>query len=222
MNSVIEKITLYDFFGYLLPGMTFLSLLAVSFFCYFGTSMPQALSNCNSILITLFLLWGFLCGIILSELARRILNGIEKAFFKETYEEKAVRSAGIDESQMNKLLKKTGIINSKSASRKKDIVSYLPMIYADIQTDDKYKRIHNYASSETMYKNLAAALFFGGMPEFIFLLLSEYHTCLKVVVILIWLASVMVLILRYYRFRLKKYVYSILWFVDKYKGENDN
>lgn len=49
-----------------------------------------------------------------------------------------------------------------------DLLNYLPMIYGTVQSDEKYKRLHNYASSETMYKNLTAAVLLGGIPEILF------------------------------------------------------
>ena len=62
MNSIIEKITLYDFFGYLIPGSVFMSLLSVRIIQEVGSDVLTDLQNFKSQLTVFFLLWSFLSG----------------------------------------------------------------------------------------------------------------------------------------------------------------
>ncbi|MDN0042859.1 hypothetical protein [Mediterraneibacter glycyrrhizinilyticus] len=78
MSSIIEKITLYDFFGYLIPGSLFTSLLCFRGIQEFGNSIAEELSEYKSELLLLFFLWAFLFGLLLSEAARIIADFIER------------------------------------------------------------------------------------------------------------------------------------------------
>lgn len=75
--------------------------------------------------------------------------------------------------------------------------------------DTNYNRIHNYASAETMYKNLALAV---GMV----ILGIEKMLTLKLVFVL--RVGVVVLIRRCVRFADKKAQYSLVGFMEKYSG----
>ena len=98
-----------------------------------------------------------------------------------------------------------------------DPLKYLPAVYGIVQSDEAYKRIHNYASSETMYKNLSAAVLFGGLIEILYLIHTVQATW-SCGIIAVWLLSVALLMHRYYRFKIKKYAYSLIWFIEKYQS----
>ena len=83
MSSIIEKITLYDFFGYLIPGSLFASLLCVRVLHEFGNQMPAEVHGYETEGLVLFLLWSFLFGLLLSEVARIISDFIDRVWLKD-------------------------------------------------------------------------------------------------------------------------------------------
>lgn len=217
MNSIIEKITLYDFFGYLIPGSVFMSLLSVRIIQEVGSDVLTDLQNFKSQLTVFFLLWSFLSGLILSELARVISDFVDKRGLKDTYVNSVKKAANIDESMLKEAIKKSKLVENGDLIQNTNLLNYLPMIYGTVQSDEKYKRLHNYASSEIMYKNLTVAVFLGGIPEILFLPQKLQGWSMKGIFV-VWILSVILLMHRYYRFRIKKSVYSLIWFVEKYQN----
>ena len=217
MNSIIEKITLYDFFGYLIPGSVFMSLLLVRLIQELGSDGLTDLKDFKSQLTVLFLLWSFLSGLILSELARVISDFVDKRGLKDTYVNSVKKAANIDESMLKEAIKKSKLVENGDLIQNTNLLNYLPMIYGTVQSDEKYKRLHNYASSETMYKNLTAAVLLGGIPEILFLP-QKLQCGIIAGIVVVWIFSVILLMRRYYRFRIKKSAYSLIWFIEKYQS----
>ena len=217
MNSIIEKITLYDFFGYLIPGSVFMSLLLVRLIQELGSDGLTDLKDFKSQLTVLFLLWSFLSGLILSELARVISDFVDKRGLKDRYVNSVKKTANIDGSMLKEAIKKSKLVENGDLIQNTNLLNYLPMIYGTIQSDEKYKRLHNYASSETMYKNLTAAVLLGGIPEILFLP-QKLQCGIIAGIVVVWIFSVILLMRRYYRFRIKKSAYSLIWFIEKYQS----
>ena len=217
MNSIIEKITLYDFFGYLIPGSVFMSLLLVRLIQELGSDGLTDLKDFKSQLTVLFLLWSFLSGLILSELARVISDFVDKRGLKDRYVNSVKKAANIDESMLKEAIKKSKLVENGDLIQNTDLLNYAPMIYGTVQSDEKYKRLHNYASSETMYKNLTAAVLLGGIPEILFLP-QKLQCGIIAGIVVVWIFSVILLMRRYYRFRIKKSAYSLIWFIEKYQS----
>ena len=217
MNSIIEKITLYDFFGYLIPGSVFMSLLLVRLIQELGSDGLTDLKDFKSQLTVLFLLWSFLSGLILSELARVISDFVDKRGLKDRYVNSVKKAANIDGSMLKEAIKKSKLVENGDLIQNTDLLNYLPMIYGTVQSDEKYKRLHNYASSETMYKNLTAAVLLGGIPEILFLP-QKLQCGIIAGIVVVWIFSVILLMRRYYRFRIKKSAYSLIWFIEKYQS----
>lgn len=217
MNSIIEKITLYDFFGYLIPGSVFMSLLLVRIIQELGSDGLTDLKDFKSQLTVLFLLWSFLSGLILSELARVISDFVDKRGLKDRYVNSVKKAANIDESMLKEAIKKSKLVENGDLIQNTNLLNYLPMIYGTVQSDEKYKRLHNYASSETMYKNLTAAVLLGGIPEILFLP-QKLQCGIIAGIVVVWILSVILLMRRYYRFRIKKSAYSLIWFIEKYQS----
>ena len=217
MNSIIEKITLYDFFGYLIPGSVFMSLLSVRFIQEQGSDVLTDFQDFKSQVTVLFLLWSFLSGLILSELARMISDFVDKRGLKNRYVNSVKSVANIDEPVLKEAMKKSKLVENGILVQDINLLKYLPMIYGAVQSDEKYKRLHNYASSETMYKNLTAAVFFGGIPEILFLF-QKLQGWIMTGIFAVWIFSVILLMHRYYRFRIKKAAYSLIWFIEKYQS----
>ena len=220
MNSIIEKITLYDFFGYLIPGTVFMSLLLVRLIQELGSDGLTDLKDFKSQLTVLFLLWSFLSGLILSELARVISDFADKRGLKDRYVNSVKKTANIDGSMLKEAIKKSKLVENGDLIQNTDLLNYLPMIYGTVQSDEKYKRLHNYASSETMYKNLTAAVLLGGIPEILFLP-QKLQCGIIAGIVVVWILSVILLMRRYYRFRIKKSAYSLIWFIEKYQRGNE-
>lgn len=217
MNSIIEKITLYDFFGYLIPGSVFMSLLLVRLIQELGSDGLTDLKDFKSQLTVLFLLWSFLSGLILSELARVISDFADKRGLKDRYVNSVKKTANIDGSMLKEAIKKSKLVENGDLIQNTNLLNYLPMIYGTVQSDEKYKRLHNYASSETMYKNLTAAVLLGGIPEILFLP-QKLQCGIIAGIVVVWILSVILLMRRYYRFRIKKSAYSLIWFIEKYQS----
>lgn len=217
MNSIIEKITLYDFFGYLIPGSVFMSLLLVRLIQGLGSDGLTDLKDFKSQLTVIFLLWSFLSGLILSELARVISDFVDKRGLKDRYVNSVKKAANIDESMLKEAIKKSKLVENGDLIQNTNLLNYLPMIYGTVQSDEKYKRLHNYASSETMYKNLTAAVLLGGIPEILFLP-QKLQCGIIAGIAVVWIFSVILLMRRYYRFRIKKSAYSLIWFIEKYQS----
>lgn len=217
MNSIIEKITLYDFFGYLIPGSVFMSLLLVRLIQELGSDGLTDLKDFKSQLTVLFLLWSFLSGLILSELARVISDFADKRGLKDRYVNSVKKTANIDGSMLKEAIKKSKLVENGDLIQNTDLLNYLPMIYGTVQSDEKYTRLHNYASSETMYKNLTAAVLLGGIPEILFLP-QKLQCGIIAGIVVVWILSVILLMRRYYRFRIKKSAYSLIWFIEKYQS----
>lgn len=217
MNSIIEKITLYDFFGYLIPGSVFMSLLLVRLIQGLGSDGLTDLKDFKSQLTVIFLLWSFLSGLILSELARVISDFVDKRGLKDTYVNSVKKAANIDGSMLKEAIKKSKLVENGDLIQNTNLLNYLPMIYGTVQSDEKYKRLHNYASSETMYKNLTAAVLLGGIPEILFLP-QKLQCGIIAGIVVVWILSVILLMRRYYRFRIKKSAYSLIWFIEKYQS----
>lgn len=216
MSSIIEKITLYDFFGYLIPGSLFTSLLCFRGIQEFGNSIAEELSEYKSELLLLFFLWAFLFGLLLSEAARIIADFIERRWLTNRYVSRIRVAANIDLVILGTVIQKSGLADNAVIDKDAALERYLPAIYGVVQSDEKYKRVHNYASSETMYKNLSAAVFFGGLIEIIYLF-QRYQEGWIWGIITVWVLSAVLLMHRYYRFRIKKYAYSLIWFTEKYQ-----
>ena len=217
MSSIIEKITLYDFFGYLIPGSLFASLLCLRALPEFGNQVLEELQGYETECLVLFLLWGFLFGLLLSETARIILDFIDKVWLEDKYAERIRKVAHVDTSALINAIQKSGITETPLTGEGADPLKYLPAVYGIVQSDEAYKRIHNYASSETMYKNLSAAVLFGGLIEILYLIHTVQATW-SCGIIAVWLLSVALLMHRYYRFKIKKYAYSLIWFIEKYQS----
>ena len=75
MSTVIEKITLYDFFGYLIPGITFETLLCIAYLVSLGGEAAMRtvtqMSGIGGSLYIFFFLMGYVLGLLLSEIAAR-------------------------------------------------------------------------------------------------------------------------------------------------------
>lgn len=225
MNSVIEKVTLYDFFGYLIPGLTFLLLAWAGPVAEYEELQELIKSNTGTV-VSVSLLAGFVCGIILSEAFRLVCDicaYIMKKYFLKKGKVRKDELAAIEEATgINKEILQKAIECSGYTRRCAGSGKILSVMYGNIQSDERYKRIHNYASSEVLGKNLAAAVLTGGLTEGLWmrmsgdLVLPGSTLCM---ISVIWICIFLLLIRRYRKFKRKKECYAVIWFVQKYAAE---
>ncbi len=238
MDSILEKITLYDILGYFFPGSAFLLLL----FCGRNTVEEDALElmaqwNGNmAVLYLAFIIAAYLAGVMLSEVSewiQWILGKLAAAFRKIIWTRlQHVRRMqwfvnmcrpwmdngfGYFEGQIAKALVRSGIDKSEAAviadiQNGKELY-YKKYIYGNIQGSSDYKRIHSYASAYIMYRNTASALLFG-----VFLLWSVYGIRSGFCHGMLWLG--VLLAVRSIRFMKKKKRYALIWFMEKYSEGN--
>jgi len=225
MESMLEKITLYDILGYLFPGIILLLMILLG-------GMPKEtqefmawwdISNSRTVLYLIFVLAGYLTGVVLSELneliqlmckkpvswikgtpvGQRLLANdrqtAEMTVFFQTQLAQALRNSGISED--------AGIIEQRLQTG--EGAYYYKYVYGAIQGSPDHKRLHSYASACVMYKNMAAAILCGS-----FILFFKFHVngyfCVAGILVSIILG------IRSGRFKGKKNQYALIWFLEKY------
>lgn len=217
MDSVVEKITLYDLLGYMIPGSLFLIMLYHG--CIF--KITEDASNTYEIIIC-----SYVCGMAISEVARWIskairvgldnmnssrISGVAKHFpgTKAYYDD---LENGIGSAVIKKALQHSKLVENHIGSENL-VPKYAKTMYSDIQTDPKYKRIHNYASAEVMYKNIAFAAFLGSVMTFGICFLKQDN---KAIIIAAEIVVCIIFFIRWTRFEKKKEIYTVLWFIEKH------
>lgn len=143
MDSVFEKITLYDLFAYFVPGFVFMCLICVSFSPGLLTHYdPVVWDGLTGYVTFAFFVFDYVAGIAISSVTDFLCNKIfrKPEEIDEIGLKRALLNSGL---QLDEI---TGIGEGKQPIPQ-NIALY---IYADIQADSNYKRIHNYASSENL------------------------------------------------------------------------
>ena len=211
----------YDLLGYTVPGLTFLVMASFRWYLQIPVEKLEQYSNYEGYIGVGFFVCSYICGIAISEIARFFLESVfqkKKWFCSETCMSDLGKKLGMD--SIRKALQKSGLI-TKDISQNQISDEYIQLMYSDIQTDTNYKRIHNYASAEVMYKNMTFALFFGSASAF---LISIYFKSFAEdwVVSVVGVFLAIVFIRRRKRFDEKKKQYTVEWFVKKYNGKEKN
>lgn len=210
MDSVFEKITLYDLFAYFVPGVIFMCLTCVSFMPeIFVHYVPAAWDGMTGYVVFVFLIFSYVLGIAISSLTeflcRKIFRKPEE--IDETGLKRALLNSGLQPDEI------TGIGEGKQPTPQ-NIALY---IYADIQSDSNYKRIHNYTSSENLYRNLFGAFLMSGLLTGLLGSLEDWAMLEQMTYLYVWEAVMAIIFLfRWKRFRKKKMEYAVRWFVGKY------
>lgn len=204
MGSVVEKITLYDILGYVMPGSLIVLTIGGRFIVSGGKEVISLYESFSGFITYGFILLSFICGILVSELGRIVIQG------------KAEKNFSVPDAVVRKALANAKVIKSENETVK--IEDYIRYMYSDIQSDSNYKRIHNYASAEVMCKNLTVAVLFSAIAA------STYDGllfCERGLIILFGMALAFLLWHRYRRFDQKKQNYAVSWYVEKYiSGSN--
>lgn len=223
MDGVLEKITLYDILGYLVPGSLLMMLILVG-----GIGREKMLSYLESwgdykgVLYFAFLLLSYLVGIVLSEvmawfwkwkLFKVLVQKIRKSLRKENKIFEMIPTE-----QIVIALENSGIsedrVSLKSQVENSFMERYFSYVYGIIQKCDDCKRIHNYASAYVLYKNVAGALMCGGIVVLINNIENGWIGILCIVMSVVF-------VIRGVEFQDKKNGYAIIWFVEKFTSKID-
>lgn len=143
MEKLLEKITLYDFLGFTLPG----SILTYTLYCCTSELPREMIQAIHNVWIkaAAFLMVSYVCGICLSELSKCMIKALQ-TIFKPSSPANSQIDAAIQQ-YLQSFLKTNNSLSLEEETA-------IRMIYAIIQTDPKYQRVHNYNSMKSLYKNL--------------------------------------------------------------------
>lgn len=220
MDGVLEKITLYDILGYLVPGSLLMMLILG------GIGQEKMLSYLNQwgdykgALYFTFLLISYLVGIALSEAmawvwnCKRFMALVQKVRKCLKKENKILE--GISTEQIVNALEKSGISVDKDLvkSQADFMEHYFSYMYGIIQKSDNYKRAHNYASAYVLYKNVTGALILGGIVVLFNNIENGWIGILCIVMSVVFM-------IRGVKFQDKKNGYTVIWFVEKFTNKID-
>ena len=220
MESLLEKITLYDLLGYMFSGCILNLMILLGLYQQYSSEMEKIYEDYEGGLTFAFFLISYLAGILLSEISEFINTWIKKLLKKVKMSGSigGMEETGASEEELAAALVSSGIMERPDKIKEKINSQgwqvYMKYMYGLLQSDERYRRIHNYASIVVLCKNVSMALVSG----MLFLLL--YRSCSFILGTAI-LLSVVVLIRRGVRFKKKKDTYTIVWFIDKYKVNSD-
>lgn len=215
--EVLQKITIYDLLGYTVPGSILIGIMEI---CFYEPGVKTILNTYGKQLgyiCAVTILLGYVMGMVLAELGKIVfcpINCIVDQQRNKDGHNEAVR-IGIDE--IKKALIKSGLDEKQfqvNLNEKELVKKYSGYMFADLQTDSKYSRIHNYASSELVCGNMTLTLLVAGI------LLYIHKTCwIDVEKGVMYIAAIILLAARYELQRTRKEDYVVDWFVQKYNGK---
>lgn len=210
--EVLQKITIYDLLGYTVPGTILVGVLEICF--VFSKISLQEYGEYIGYICAGTILLGYAMGIAISELTGIIFPIIS-------------RLAGIDS---NREIENIGcpiitkaLINAKIIEKNgekltaDDIKKYYNYMYACVQADTNCSRIHNYASSTLVCKNLSMVFFISTilLCNFGADIISKtgLSTC---IFIAIGFSMSILFAKRWQKQKVHKDAYMLDWFVQKY------
>lgn len=194
--ELLEKITLYDLLGYTLPGCILLYVLGV-----FET--PGSEAGFFSVLV--FIVIGYVTGILISEASAWLTGG---KIISEKLRRTAEKKIKPDPETVKRALMKANVLPDPAPAADMDLVwNYFAVMYADIQIDGSYSRIHNYASAVPLYKNMAVV---SAVCIVAYALRQQWIFCA------VSAAAAVLFVHRWRRFEIKKILYTVSWYAQKY------
>lgn len=218
MSTVIEKVTLYDILGYLIPGIVFEILIGLEITLEFLLknedmwrleSIEKYIIDMNGVVILILIVLGYCVGIMISELAsscERLLNSkcLGKILLKKLV---------IDPEVIKEALIKSKIVHAEPTENDIRLGKYDRAMYAALQINDKCKRIHNYVSAKILYRNL---MFAAILSVFANCVLRKHGYDLFNTTYLGWIFCISAGIfgIRWIRFYLKCKEYTLHWFIE--------
>ena len=234
MDSLAEKVTLYDLLGYLFPGCIMdLMILAGLYHKYTDWFSKFSVKECPVGFYLAFFGISYLAGLTLSELSTWIVSfynayaaerikKIKKAVMKWGRNGRApeadgavkeIGQTGISVERLAEALEKSGVEGGRDEIKRKIEIDgwkiYKARMYGAIQYKGEYKRIHNYASMKVLCKNLVLALVVG---QVVLRLCGVFSWIFLAVVVPV----AVLLMARGIRFGRKKNMYTVIWFTDMF------
>ena len=226
MDSLVEKITLYDVMSYFIPGFLCSTLLVFGLVPELLTHNLGAYDKYVGYMTFTFLILSYVAGIAISDMARCLCDVLSKTFLDKKFS--GWNDINKDNENLKKALLKSGMSREKihpdgneSFGDKQEIMDW---IYADIQIDPQYKRIHNYASSESMYKNISMAFLIAVIVQLVLypiLGFSPWSGRIKVFMVLTEFVMAVIFLSRWKTFENKKKAYAYMWFMGKYCAQEN-
>ncbi len=236
MENLLEKITLYDLLGYMFPGCILNLIIIVGASQQYSGMVEKVYKDYEGGIVFAFFIISYLTGILLSEISASIISLCDKYIKKERklprkkcwigrllgkikIDERTggIEGTGISEKELAAALVNSGLAEGQDKINEKIEMQgwllYRKYMYGIIQSDEKYRRIHNYASIPVFCKNATTALIVG------ILVLLLYGNRSYILMAILLLAAV-VFAKRGFRFKKKTDMYTIVWFVDKNRTEN--
>lgn len=146
----------------------------------------------------------------LLELMDKLMRNISQIRNIFSGEQKELSTIGCDKTV--EALIAAGIVQKGTILSEDEIEKYIGYMFADIQSDASYSRVHNYASSELVCKNLAIVVALSSV------LLFRYRPTLLINRggIGIGLLSALLLYCRGIRQKNRKLDYTLDWFIQKH------
>lgn len=206
MSGFLEKITLYDLLGYTIPGFAFVLIMLYGLYSPDTLILLETYKSFNGFFAIVLLVVSYSVGIALSELGR-VVDWIISKVLKKGYTFDNMESI------------KRAMENSKFWEEQTDMevnASAIKMMYSDIQTDENYKRIHNYASAGVMYKNMFTSLFLGDTILLIRHMFFGKNYPYFTICFCVLFSLYLIFFVRWRRFEEKRNNYTINWFIKKY------
>lgn len=211
MESILEKLTLYDLLGYTIPGsMIIISIKLITFLNgqSAGQAVPYGYIEAGGMGLLIGIVLSYVLGIAISEVSGWLFQLIAK--LEKTYDGTEGRMK-VTYKEVTAALKKAGLLSgSENINNRKDLENYLERMYADISIDQTYKRIHNYASALVLYRNLFLAFLISAIMMLGLCVMDSVPICIFLIILSI------IFLKRSIRFRNKKNKYTVWWFVHKY------
>lgn len=200
--ELLQKLTLYDLLGYTLPGSMLLAI-------YKSENMKEIL-DISIFGGILFIGCGFLTGIMISEVMQWIENIFDKLYGKKQWDT-VYKTYALTNEKIFNALKNAHMISEEQTALGFTCIAqqYYKAMYADIQSDSRYSRIHNYTSAAVMYRNMIFVSIFCIMTGIVAGNLEK---------IIVGLAAMICFGSRWKRFDIKKKGYTVCWFIEKGKG----
>ena len=205
--ELLQKLTLYDLFGYTLPGV-----LAVWLFIYDGELAQMDELSLGSLCMLVIL--GYVAGALITEIAEFVECLLKKLIPEariNKYWKDLCDMYGISVDMVKYALDKAKVTNynpnDDAAALSKQYATYM---YSEIQSDPRYDRLDTYASAELLYKNMCiVSLCAIGMG-----ILRQQN-----MQIIISAAGAIFFAARRVRFAERSRGYTICWFIQKYGGQ---
>ncbi|MCB6545885.1 hypothetical protein [Blautia glucerasea] len=229
MDNIFEKVTLYDILGYLVPGLLFEILSMVIFtlkYVYALGNIPKTqivlkiLENSKNIsgIITLgIIILAYCIGLVISEFGNLIENLWRCIGKKEKKDwlKRVEKNIIVADEEIKEALIATGNYNETKLLGTDLQNDYNRFMYATIQKDEKYKRIHNYSSAKLLYRNLMCAIVFAQIATCLFIR-GGIGIWLNAYILVPCCVGILVLGMRWRRFYWKTIEYTKVWFVERY------